>query len=129
MTRDGDPLEPAPQPLDAAALERLRSLDPDGRHDVLRRVLATYEAALARQLDQLRAEAAAPSAAGHAALGTLAHTLKSSSASVGANALAAACAALELRLRQGARAQTHDVADLIALGEAALASVRTMLRQ
>jgi len=129
MTRDRDPREPTPQSLDAAALERLRSLDPDGRHGVLRRVLATYEAALARQLDQLRAEAAAPSAAGSAALGTLAHTLKSSSASVGATALAAACAALELRLRQGALAQTHDVAELIALGEAAMASVRTMLRQ
>jgi HPt (histidine-containing phosphotransfer) domain-containing protein len=58
----------------------------------------------------------------------LAHTLKSSSASVGALALSRACELLEQRVRQGAAAQTHDVAELIALGEAALASVRTILR-
>lgn len=129
MTSAPDSPRPGAAPLDSAALQRLRSLDPEGRHGVVRRVLVTYEAALTRQLEQLRAELAAPSTPGMASLGALAHTLKSSSASVGASALAAACAALELRLRQGAQAQTHDVAELIVLGEAALDSVRTMLRE
>ncbi|MBL8341451.1 MAG: Hpt domain-containing protein [Rubrivivax sp.] len=125
MTRASDPAAPTPAQLDAAALARLQALDPEGRHGVVRRVLATYEGALTRQLDQLRAERDTPTAA----LANLAHTLKSSSASVGALALADACAALEQRLRHGAVAQTHDVAHLVDLGEAALAAVRTMLRQ
>lgn len=129
MTSDSHPKGPTAAPLDASAIARLRSLDPDGRHGVVNRVLSTYESALTRQLEQLRAELAAPAGPGSAALNALAHTLKSSSASVGANALAEACSALEFRLRQGLQAQTHDVAELIALAEAALASVRTMLRE
>jgi HPt (histidine-containing phosphotransfer) domain-containing protein len=125
MSRAPEPPAPTPTQLDAAALARLQALDPAGRHGVLRRVLCTYESSLVRQLDQLRAERAAPTGA----VVNLAHTLKSSSASVGAAALADACAALEQRLRHGAVAQTHDVAQLIDLGEAALSAVRTMLRQ
>lgn len=121
------PSEPAmPGPvLDEAALARLRELDPDGRHGVVARVLAAYENSLVRQLAQMRAELAAPQPQ---VLGSLAHTLKSSSASVGALALSRACEAFEQRVRLGATAQTHDVAELIALGEAALAAVRTILR-
>ncbi len=89
------------------------------------RVLTAYENSLVRQLELMRAELAAPRPE---VLGGLAHTLKSSSASVGALALSRACAALEQRARAGATAQTHDVAELIALGEAALAAVRTILR-
>jgi HPt (histidine-containing phosphotransfer) domain-containing protein len=111
--------------LDETALARLRELDPDGRHGVVTRVLGTYEAALVRQIEQLRGELAAPRAA---PLGALAHTLKSSSASVGALPLSRACAALEQRVRQGGAAQTHDVAELISLAESALAGVRTILR-
>lgn len=110
--------------LDEGALARLRELDPDGRHGVMARVLAAYETSLSRQLEQMRAELAAPTAG----VALLAHTMKSSSASVGALSLARACAALEQRVREGATAQTHDVAELIALGEAALAAVRTILR-
>ncbi|MBL8345902.1 MAG: Hpt domain-containing protein [Rubrivivax sp.] len=111
--------------LDEGALARLRELDPEGQHGVVARVLAAYESSLVRQLDLMRAELAAPQA--HV-LGGLAHTLKSSSASVGALALARACEAFEQRVRQGATAQTHDVAELIALAEAALVAVRTILR-
>jgi HPt (histidine-containing phosphotransfer) domain-containing protein len=114
-----------PAVLDEVALSRLRALDPEGRHGVLARVLATYEASLVRQLEHLRAALPAPTPA----VAILAHTLKSSSASVGAVALARACETLEARVRQGGTAQTHDVAELIALAEAALAAVRTMLRQ
>ncbi|MBI5717796.1 MAG: Hpt domain-containing protein [Burkholderiales bacterium] len=122
------PPDPAATPgtvLDEAALARLRELDPAGQHGVVVRVLATYETSLVRQLGQMRAELDAPRAK---VLGDLAHTLKSSSASVGALALSRACEALEQRMRQGAQAQTHDVAELIALGEAALVAVRTILR-
>ncbi len=111
--------------LDAGALARLRELDPDGRHGVVRRVLTVYEVSLARHLEQMRSELQAPSAA----LAIVAHTLKSSSASVGALVLARACEALEHRLRLGATAQTHDVEQLIALGEAAQEAVRTILRE
>ena len=111
--------------LDERALARLHELDPEGRHGVVARVLATYENSLVRQLEQLRGALAAPTPA----VAALAHTLKSSSASVGALALARACDGLERRVRQGATAQTHDVAELIALGEAALAAVRTILRR
>jgi len=114
-----------PEVLDAGALARLRELDPDGRQGVVLRVLAAYETALLRQLEQLRGEQAAPRPA---AIASLAHTLKSSSASVGALALSRACEALEQQVRQGGTAQTHDVAGLIGLGEAALAAVRTILR-
>jgi hypothetical protein len=110
--------------LDAATLAKLQQLDPEGRHGVVQRVLVAFEAALVRHLAQLRAEPGMPADA----LGTLAHTLKSSSASVGALALAAACESLERRLRQGAAAQTNDVAELMALIESALAAVRTILR-
>jgi HPt (histidine-containing phosphotransfer) domain-containing protein len=114
-----------PPVLDEGALARLRELDPEGRHGVVARVLSTYENALARQLEQMRAELDAPRGE---VLGALAHTLKSSSASVGALAFARACEVLEQRIRQGATAQTHDVAELIRLGETALAAVRTILR-
>ena len=112
--------------LDPATLARLRELDPDGRHSVVRRVLATYESSLVRQIQQLRAEA---TAGGGAGLAALAHTLKSSSASVGALALARACAAVEQRAREAGTAQTHDAVELIALAEEALQAVRTMLRE
>lgn len=111
--------------LDAAALARLKELDPEGRHGVVTRVLSTYESALVRQIEQMRGELDAPRAQ---VLGALAHTLKSSSASVGALTLSRACESFEHRVRQGAPAQTHDVVQLINLAEAALAAVRTILR-
>lgn len=119
-----DHAPPGPM-LDEVALARLRELDPDGRHGVVTRVLGAYEASLVRHLEQMRAARAAPSTD---LVCAQAHTLKSSSASVGAAALALACASLEQRLRQGGTAQTHDVEELITLGEAALAAARTILR-
>ena len=83
-----DPSAPGTM-LDEAALARLRELDPDGRHGVVGRVLGAYEAALVRHLEQMRATRAAPNSE---LVCALAHTLKSSSASVGAAALARACA-------------------------------------
>ena len=112
--------------LDAGALARLRELDPDGRHGVLTRVLAAFETSLARMLVQLRAEL---DAGDPGVVAGVAHTLKSSSASVGALALAASCAEVERRLRAGEPGDLPaDVRRLVDDGDAALRAVGAMLR-
>lgn len=121
----GQPVPPTVQ-LDAVALGRLRELDPDGRHGVLQRVLTAFDSSLRRSLAQLQAESAAPDARTIAAL---AHTLKSSSASVGALPLAAVCADIEARLRAGQTAQLREDVDQMTLhGRQALAAVEAMLQ-
>jgi HPt (histidine-containing phosphotransfer) domain-containing protein len=82
--------------LDAACMAELRALDPDGKAQLVRRVLATYRDSLARLAEQLR-RARADAAWDHVA--RIVHTLKSSSASVGALALSSLCADIERRLR------------------------------
>lgn len=84
--------------LDTGALNRLRDLDPGNRTGLLNRVLKTYMQSLERLLGQWRVARAAGDAAG---LRSMAHTLKSSSASVGALGLSALCADVEARLRDG----------------------------
>ena len=119
------PAGPVPQ-LDGKALDRLRELDPDGRHGVLLRVLTAFETSLQRMLVQLRAghEAGQPTV-----VSGVAHALKSSSASVGAMSLSQACAEVEARLRSGDYSRLHgDVSRLISEGESALAAVATILR-
>ena len=116
-----------PPGLDPQALARLRELDPDGRHGVVPRVLAAYETSLQRMLVQLRA---APDPAHPGVLASVAHMLKSSSASVGALALARTCAEVEARLRIGdASSLAGDLARLIADAEAALVAVAAILRK
>jgi len=119
---------PAPRApaLDAAALTRLRELDPDGRHGVVMRVLAAFETSLARMLVQLGAERRDGNTG---VVVSVAHTLKSSSAAVGALALSQACADVEGRLRQGVAGDLDaDVERLLREGEAALSAVGAMLR-
>jgi HPt (histidine-containing phosphotransfer) domain-containing protein len=119
-----DPIIPAQ--LDAGALARLRELDPDGRHGVLTRVLTAFETSLSRMLVQLAAER---DSGDEGVVAGVAHTLKSSSASVGAAELARACGDVERRLREGLPGHLGaDIERLLAAGEAALAAVRTMLR-
>ena len=84
--------------LDAQALANLNQLDPTGANKLLPRVLATYRSSLARLLNQL---AAARLSFDPAVLKLVTHTLKSSSASIGALGLAAMCAAAEQALRDG----------------------------
>ena len=111
--------------LDAVALARLRELDPDGRHKVLPRVLGAYVSSLQRMLEQLLADKDSRDAA---AISSLAHTLKSSSASVGAMELAHHCAEIERRLRSGdSHMLAQDIETLLTEGERALVAVRAML--
>jgi HPt (histidine-containing phosphotransfer) domain-containing protein len=126
MNKPPQPPEALPVTLDQGALERLRALDPDGRNGVLQRVLLAFEASLGRSLAQL---ATLREGGAAAQLAALAHTLKSSSASVGALRLAAACAEIERSAREGGpAAKRHDVERLMTEGGAALAATRAMLR-
>ena len=85
--------------LDAQALARLQELDPEGKAGLVKRVLETYTRSLASLLAQLASAREAADATGQR---HVAHTLKSSSASVGALKLSELCADIERRLREGA---------------------------
>jgi len=84
--------------LDAASMAELRALDPDGKAQLVKRVLVTYQASLAKLVDQLRA---ARADGAWEQVGRVAHTLKSSSASIGALGLSALCADIERLIRGG----------------------------
>jgi HPt (histidine-containing phosphotransfer) domain-containing protein len=83
--------------LDAQALERLRELDPKGENHLIERVLQAFEASVARLGPQLEASRRGGDLAG---IRHVAHTLKSSSASIGAMTLSQHCAAVETMIRQ-----------------------------
>lgn len=91
------------QVLDEQALERLRELDPQGTNGLIKRVLKAFEGSLQRLLVQLQD---ARRQGDHAAIRHVAHTLKSSSASVGALELSRLCAEIERRIRQD---ETQDL--------------------
>lgn len=119
---------PAPEPLqlDAQALAKLRELDPDGRHGVVQRVLQTFESTLQRQAAELRE---ARDRGDVAVMGRIAHTMKPSSAAVGALALSALCADVERQVRNGETAGLLPrVENLLSEAERALVAVRAMLR-
>jgi len=82
--------------LDAGALARLADLDPQGSAGLVQRVLTTYAKALERSRQELLLVRRPLQ---HEPLRHLAHTLKSSSASVGALALSALCAQVEHNVR------------------------------
>lgn len=119
-----------PITLDAGALARLRELDPDGRHGVVTRVMKAFETSLTRMLVQLSAQLGPAGGRDPAVVGGVAHTLKSSSASVGALSLARACTEIEQAVRSGTVIDLEaQVRRLIAECEAARAAVTAMLRQ
>ncbi|MES2958184.1 MAG: Hpt domain-containing protein [Pseudomonadota bacterium] len=84
--------------LDTNALARLQELDPSGSSGLVARVLNTYVQSLQRQLVMLDTARRDGDAQGQR---HVAHTLKSSSASVGALKLSALCADIEHKLREG----------------------------
>ena len=94
--------------LDAAAMAELRALDPDGKAQLVKRVLVTYQGSLARLVEQL-AQARAANAWDQ--VSRVAHTLKSSSASIGALELSAVCADIERLLRAGEEAAVPPLLD------------------
>lgn len=84
--------------LDADALANLAQLDPTGANRLVQRVLSTFRSSMARllaQLVQARAQVDVPT------LRLVTHTLKSSSASVGALDLSSVCGEAEKALREG----------------------------
>ena len=86
----------APPVLDPAALARLAELDPGGANRLLDRVLRAFQTSVARLRPQLltgRAEG------DRAAIRLVTHTLKSSSASIGALQLSQLCAEIETAIR------------------------------
>jgi CheY-like chemotaxis protein/HPt (histidine-containing phosphotransfer) domain-containing protein len=89
--------------LDPTALARLRELDPNGENQLVQRVLKAFQTSAARLLPQLQA---ARGANDRNTVRLVAHTLKSSSASIGAMRLSQICAELEATIR------TDDSADI-----------------
>ena len=118
--------DPSTPPLDAAALARLRELDPDGRHGVVTKVLNAFDGSLRRMLGQLTAELDGGDVS---VVSSVAHTLKSSAASVGALSLSRACHEVEQRVRSGTPGDLRaEIERLLAEGQAALTAVGAMLR-
>jgi CheY-like chemotaxis protein/HPt (histidine-containing phosphotransfer) domain-containing protein len=88
--------EDAQPMLDAAALARLTELDPSGKNRLLERVLQAFQTSVARLRPQLDA---ARGTGERAPIRLVAHTLKSSSASIGAMRLSQLCAQIETVIR------------------------------
>jgi two-component system, sensor histidine kinase and response regulator len=89
--------QPSTDPLDRTAFEKLRFLQ-DEEHDYLSELIATYLDSTPKLLDTLRAAIAGSDVS---ATQKAAHTLKGSSASLGAATLAAHCKELEMLTRAG----------------------------
>jgi HPt (histidine-containing phosphotransfer) domain-containing protein len=106
--QDGSPMPSTPIPdlspaaalcLDAQSLARLQELDPQGENKLLERVIAAYVKSLERLLPEL-----ANARRGELDLNQVrhvSHTLKSSSASLGALSLSERCAEIETMARLG----------------------------
>jgi len=86
--------------LDPEAIRRLRELDPSGSNKLLERVVTAFSGSLDRLLPEL-ARARAGTTPDLAVVRHITHTLKSSSASLGAMALSARCADIEAMARDG----------------------------
>lgn len=90
--------------LDAAALARLATLDPSGQSRLIERVLTAFRMSADRLMPQLDA---AQLSGDRNAIRLVAHTLKSSSASIGALALSQRCAHIETAIREAAPGDTR----------------------
>jgi signal transduction histidine kinase/CheY-like chemotaxis protein len=108
--------------LDPQALQRLRDLDPNGANRLLERVVQAFEASTGRLMPQLDEAVAASDLAG---VRHVAHTLKSSSASIGALKLSALCADIEGMVRA---ATTEGLCERVAAMHDEIDSVRSSLR-
>ena len=112
--------------LDADAMQRLRDLDPKGKNRLLERVLGAFETSAVRLSRQLGEARASNDMDG---VRLVAHTLKSSAASIGALALSRLCAEIETQVRSGALAGLEDRLDAMDLElEAVLQAVSPLLK-
>lgn len=84
--------------LDAAALAGLRDLDPTGQNRLMERVFVAFRTSTARLVPQLLEAQRNADVQG---VRYVAHTLKSSAASVGGMKLSSVCVELEACIRQG----------------------------
>jgi HPt (histidine-containing phosphotransfer) domain-containing protein len=109
ISRESPVVNPSqPSVLDAQALQRLRDLDPSGQNRLLERVLRAFEASVARLSPQLQE---ARRRGDMQSIRHVVHTLKSSSASIGALVLSRLCAEIEAGIRQEAFARLPDLLD------------------
>jgi len=108
--------------LDSAALARLRELDPSGQGQLLQRVFTAFETSLARLMPQIEQARDAADAAG---IRLVTHTLKSSSATVGALGLSSLCAEIEALARDQ---QVPEAVARIAEMQIEVEAVREALR-
>jgi HPt (histidine-containing phosphotransfer) domain-containing protein len=113
----------APATLDADALARLAALDPKGENRLLERVLNAFQSSATRLMPQLEA---ARRSADRGAIRLVAHTLKSSSASIGALALSRLCAQVEAAIRLDTDGDLD--ADLDAMAAAVNATLQAIER-
>jgi CheY-like chemotaxis protein len=106
--------------LDPQALQRLRELDPTGQNNLLERVFKAFDSSVLRLLPQLRD---AHRRGDNAGVRHVVHTLKSSTASIGANRLSRQCAEIEGMIR------LDDTSELDARVQAMMAEAEVVLQE
>lgn len=113
--------------LDEQALQRLRELDPGGENRLLERAFKAFEVSIGRLMPQLLE---AQEKGDFKSIALVAHTLKSSSASLGAAELSRLCSEIETRVRQGNHADLAPrIAAMCAETDHALGSLRAVLEK
>ena len=113
--------------LDPVALARLRELDPKGENQLVERVLKAFQTSAARLLPQLQT---ARETNDRTTVRLVAHTLKSSSASIGAITLSQLCSELEAMIRNDAGDDIEPaVAAMTAALDVALHAIERQLAQ
>ncbi len=98
MSRSTRTSNPSAATLDRAALDAIRALDEGGAAGLLQQVVQLYLESVPRLIAELRRAGAAGDAS---AVRNAAHSLKSSSANLGAVRLAEMCKAVEQAARAG----------------------------
>jgi CheY-like chemotaxis protein/HPt (histidine-containing phosphotransfer) domain-containing protein len=109
--------------LDAGALDRLRELDPHNENRLMERVVSAFETSVARLMPQLQDALEASELAG---IRHVSHTLKSSSASIGAVKLSKMCSEIEAMARQN---QSDGMTERVVLLQAEVEIVRVALQR
>jgi HPt (histidine-containing phosphotransfer) domain-containing protein len=108
--------------LDAAALDKLRELDPTGQNHLIERVVKAFDGSISRLLSQLKESQGSSDLMG---VRHVAHTLKSSSASIGALKLSQICADIESMVRQS---RTEGLDERLADMNSEIVKVQAALR-